>query len=64
MTFRVRWRTSLSLVGTVVKYLAVAMLVPLFVSLRYGEDIWVFVGSILLTVTIGLAMERLDPTPR
>jgi trk system potassium uptake protein TrkH len=63
VTFRVRWRTSLSLVGTVVKYLAVAMLVPLFVSLRYGEDIWVFVGSILLTVTIGLAMERLDPDP-
>ena len=63
MTFRVQWRTSLSLVGTVVKYLAVAMLVPLFVSVWYGEDIRVFVVSIALTVVVGVAMERLDPDP-
>jgi trk system potassium uptake protein TrkH len=63
VTYRVRWRTSLSLVGTVVKYLAVAMTVPLFVAVRYGEDVWVFAVSIAVTVAIGLALERLDPDP-
>ncbi|QLD84705.1 TrkH family potassium uptake protein [Natronomonas halophila] len=63
MTFRVRWRTSLSLVGTVIKYLAVSMLVPLVVSLIYWEDIWVFVVSIVLTVAVGLSLEQLDPDP-
>jgi trk system potassium uptake protein TrkH len=63
VTFRVRWRTTFSLVGTVVKYLAVAMLVPFVVSLVYWEDVWVFVVSIVLTVTVGLTLERLDPDP-
>ncbi|WP_336135977.1 TrkH family potassium uptake protein [Natronomonas amylolytica] len=63
MTFRVRWQTALSLVGTVIKYLAVAMLVPLFVSVVYGEDIWVFIVSMVLTVSIGFALEQLDPDP-
>jgi trk system potassium uptake protein TrkH len=63
VTFRVRWRTSLSLVGTVVKYLAVAMVVPLVVAVIYREDIWVFVVSMLLAVGIGVALERLDPDP-
>jgi trk system potassium uptake protein TrkH len=60
---RVDWRASTSLIGTVVKYLALAMLVPLFVAVIYREDIWVFVASILLTVTIGMVLERLDPDP-
>ncbi|MFT4884224.1 MAG: trk system potassium uptake protein TrkH [Natronomonas sp.] len=63
VTFRVRWRTSLSLVGTVIKYLAIAMLIPLVVSLIYWEDIWVFVVSIALTVSIGFSLEQLDPDP-
>lgn len=37
------WRAAISLVGTVVKYLAVAMLIPLFVGIVYREDVWVFV---------------------
>ena len=63
MTWRLDWRASLSLVGTVVKYLAVAMVVPLAVAVWYGDDVAVFVASILLTVSVGLAMERLDPDP-
>ena len=63
MTFRVRWRTTLSLVGTVIKYLAVAMLVPFVVSLVYWEDVWVFAVTMVLTVTLGLMLERLDPDP-
>ncbi|QLD90946.1 TrkH family potassium uptake protein [Natronomonas salina] len=63
MTFRVRWRTTLSLVGTVIKYLAVAMLVPFVVSLVYWEDVWVFVVTMVLTVTLGLLLEQLDPDP-
>ncbi len=57
------WRAAISLVGTVVKYLAVAMLIPLFVGIVYREDVWVFVVSIVITVAIGVALERLDPDP-
>jgi len=57
------WRAAISLVGTVVKHLAVAMLIPLFVGIVYREDVWVFVVSIVITVAIGVALERLDPDP-
>ncbi|GAB6880675.1 TrkH family potassium uptake protein [Halorubrum gandharaense] len=57
------WHASLSLVGTVVKYLAVTMLVPLGVGLYYGEDAWVFMATIAIAVVIGLVLERLDPDP-
>ncbi|MFB6360603.1 MAG: TrkH family potassium uptake protein [Halobacteriales archaeon] len=57
------WRAAASLVGTVVKYLAFAMLIPLFVGIIYREDVWVFVVSIVITVGIGLALERVDSDP-
>jgi trk system potassium uptake protein TrkH len=63
MKLRVDWRATASLVGTVVKYLAVAMAVPLVISVVYGEDIWVFVASMALAVGLGLALEQLDPDP-
>ncbi|MDR5673577.1 TrkH family potassium uptake protein [Halalkaliarchaeum sp. AArc-GB] len=63
MTWHIDWRASLSLVGTVIKYLAITMLIPLVVSLVYMEDIWVFVVSIGIAVSIGLVLERLDPDP-
>jgi trk system potassium uptake protein TrkH len=63
VTVRVRWWTTLSVVGTVVKYLAVAMLVPFAVALLYGADVWVFAVTIVLTVTLGFSLERLDPDP-
>ncbi|MFC7020200.1 TrkH family potassium uptake protein [Halomicroarcula sp. GCM10025743] len=60
LTTVVAWRTSIALTGTVVKFLAVAMLVPLVVALAYGEDVGVFGISIVVTVLAGLAMEQVD----
>jgi len=60
---RLDWRASVSLVGTVLKYLAFTMLVPLVVAVVYGEDIWVFGVSIAVVVTVGLVLERFDPDP-
>jgi len=61
--WRIDWRASISLVGTVIKYLSLTMLVPLVVALVYGDDIWVFVLSIVLTTALGLALEQLDSDP-
>jgi len=63
MTWRVDWRASFSLVGTVLKYLAATMLVPLFVGVVYGEDVPTFVVSYAIVVAIGVGLERLDPDP-
>ena len=63
MKLRVKWRTTASLVGTVLKYIALAMAVPLVVSLVYMEDIAVFAVSMVIVVTLGIALERLDPDP-
>ncbi|WP_254279031.1 TrkH family potassium uptake protein [Haloarcula marina] len=60
---RVDWRAAVSLVGSVVKYLSVAMLAPMLVALYYGEDVGVFGVSIVLTVFFGIALERLDDDP-
>ncbi len=57
----VEWRKSVALTGTVIKWLAVAMLVPVVVSLLYGEGLAVFVASIGIFVAIGFGLERLDP---
>ena len=57
----VEWRTSVALTGTVIKVLAVAMVVPLLVALYYGDDVGVFGISVVVTVLIGLAVERVDP---
>ena len=64
MSVRVDWRQSLAFTGTVIKYLAVAMLVPLAISLIYQEDIVTFLASIGLTVAVGLTLERLDEDPQ
>ena len=63
MRLRVEWRTTVSLVGTVLKYIAVAMAVPLAVSVIYMQDVLVFLLSIALIGGVGLALERLDPDP-
>ena len=62
MSVRVDWRQSVAFTGTVIKYLAVTMLVPLGIGLLYGEDIVAFLISIAITVTIGVALERLSRT--
>ena len=63
MSVRVDWRQSVAFTGTVIKYLAVAMLVPLAISVIYGEDIVTFLVSIGITVAIGVALERTDDDP-
>ncbi|WP_226010384.1 TrkH family potassium uptake protein [Halomicrobium salinisoli] len=60
---RIDWRASVSLVGTIVKYLSLSLLVPLVVAVVYGDDVWVFVVSILAAGAIGLSLEHLDPDP-
>jgi trk system potassium uptake protein TrkH len=60
---RVDWRASVSLVGTVVKYLAVALVFPLLVAVGYGDDIGVFLATIAVTLLVGVGLERLDPDP-
>ena len=60
MAIYVEWRQSVSLTGTVVKWLAVAMIVPLLTSFVYGEDTLVFVVSMALAVGLGWSLERLD----
>jgi len=57
---RVRWRTSVALTGTVLKWLAVAMGVPLIVAVVYGEDVVVFLASMATIAGIGILLEQLD----
>ena len=63
MAFYCDWRASVSLLGTIVKYLALTMLVPLAVAVIYGEDSWVFVVSLVIALAVGLALERVDSDP-
>ena len=63
MNLRVDYRASLSLVGTVVRYLSVPLLAPLVVSLYYDEPIAPFVVTILLAAGVGAGLELLDPDP-
>jgi len=60
MQVSVNWRQSVALVGTVLKYLAAAMVLPLVVAVIYGDDILVFVVSIVATAALGLGLERLE----
>ncbi|WP_435345553.1 TrkH family potassium uptake protein [Haloarchaeobius sp. HRN-SO-5] len=67
MKLRVDWRASVSLVGSVLKYLAVALLAPIATSLLYGEAFVPFVLPFVVTaavaVGLGVGMERLEPDP-
>ena len=57
------WHATLSYVGTITKYLAAALLFPLLVAVLYWEDVWVFAAALLVSVAVGVALERLDPDP-
>ena len=63
MSWRVNWKASVGLLGTGLKYLAVTMLVPLFVAIVYAEDIWVFALSIAIVSAVGFALQRIAPDP-
>ncbi len=62
---RIDWRASVALTGTILKYLALTMVVPLVVALVYVEErqLLVFGLTIAFTIALGLALERLDPEP-
>jgi trk system potassium uptake protein TrkH len=60
---RVDYRASLSLVGTVLKYLVVPLLVPIVVAVVYDETVVPFVVTMLVTLSLGLGLERLRPDP-
>jgi trk system potassium uptake protein TrkH len=61
MAIYVEWRQSVSLTGTVVKWLAAAMVVPLLTSFVYGgKDAMVFVASMAIAVAVGWGLEQVD----
>ena len=59
----VDWQASASFLGTIIKYISLAMLIPLAIAIIYGDDIWVFVGSFVIAATAGTGLEQLDPDP-
>jgi|AntRauTorcE11898_2_1112593.scaffolds.fasta_scaffold06202_3 trk system potassium uptake protein TrkH len=61
---KVDWRASFSLVGRVLKYLAVALVVPVLTGLAYnGRGLAPFVVTAVVAVGLGTALERLDSDP-
>ena len=57
----VDWRVSVGLIGTVYRYLAVPLALPVLVALVYGEDPLPFLVTILVAVVVGTGLERLTP---
>jgi len=55
----VRQRVGLTLhiIGSFLKYFAIAYIVPLITALHYGEDWRIFLYSLLITLTVGLLLE-------
>jgi len=54
---RQRVRLTLHIIGSFLKYFALAYIVPLVIALYYGEDWRIFLYSLLITITIGLLLE-------
>jgi trk system potassium uptake protein TrkH len=54
---RQRVRLTLHIIGSLLKYFALAYIVPLVIALYYGEDWRIFLYSLLATLTIGLLLE-------
>jgi trk system potassium uptake protein TrkH len=52
-----RVRLTLHIIGSFIKYFALAYIVPLVIALYYGEDWRIFLYSLLATLTIGLLLE-------
>jgi len=54
---RQRVRLTLHVIGSFLKYFALAYVVPLVTAVYYGEDWRIFLYSLLITITIGLLLE-------
>ena len=63
MKLRVDYRASLSLVGTVLKYLVAPLAFPVFVALVYDETVVPFLVTMAITAGVGVGLERLRPDP-
>ncbi len=63
MRIRVDWRSSCSLTGTVLKWLAVPLVAPLLLAIFDGADPLPFVAAIAVTTLFGLLLERLHDDP-
>jgi len=63
MPSHVDYRSSLSFVGTVLKYISVPFAFPLLVAMWYGESPLPFVVTILVALAVGEGLERLEPDP-
>lgn len=67
MRLGVNWRTSLALLGTLLKALAVPLAVLIGIAFIYHERVVPFAVPLSITLIIGLGFERLerdDPGPR
>jgi trk system potassium uptake protein TrkH len=56
----VDWRVSVGLVGSVLKYLSVAFLIPLLAALIYGNDPVPFLATIGVALVVGFGLEQLQ----
>jgi trk system potassium uptake protein TrkH len=54
---RQRVRLTLHIIGSFLKYFAVAYIVPLIIALYYGENWQIFLYSLLITLATGLLLE-------
>jgi len=52
-----RVKLTLHIIGSFLKYFALAYIIPLITALYYGEDWRIFLYSLLVTLTIGLLLE-------
>ena len=59
----VDYRSVLSFLGRVLKYLAITPLLPAAVALYYGESLLPFLATSATMVGLGLVLERLRPDP-
>lgn len=64
MTVRVDWRTSLSLTGTILTYLALPLAIPLLLAIITRTDVLPFFATIVLTAAVGKALEWLGGDER
>ena len=64
MRIRVSWRFSLNLTGTVLKWFALPLCLPLVVAVYYSEPVAPFLAAISVTLAIGLAFEQFDDEAR
>ncbi|AEH35682.1 TrkH family potassium uptake protein [Halopiger xanaduensis] len=60
MRIRVDWRSSCSLSGTVLKWIAVPLAVPLLLAVVDGDDVLPFAAAVVVTVVLGAALELLS----